>query len=158
MVHLNTVLIGSCFCMGKNVYSNEVKWAEVKGKMSGRFTNQEIMQKYGGENVSQMKTWMKWYRENKVHRFDQLVGKQYSYDEPDCSSDEEKKDRQMNHLKQENEILKKYLEIERERKRNRPSTSLYIVKNYTASAILSALNVPRATLLSMGIFATSRVV
>jgi transposase-like protein len=101
--------------MGKNVYSNEVKWAVVKDKMSGQFTNREIMEKYGIKNVSQIKTWMKWYRENQVHRFDQPIGKQYSYGHgPDSSSDEEKKVRQMNHLRQENEILKKYLEIEKE--------------------------------------------
>ncbi|CAM3925798.1 hypothetical protein GCM10009865_55110 [Aeromicrobium ponti] len=108
--------------MGKNVYSNEVKWAVVKDKMSGQFTNQEIMEKYGIKNVSQIKTWMKWYRENQVHRFDQPIGKQYSYGHgPDSSSDEEKKERQMNHLKQENEILKKYLEIEKELKKKSSS-------------------------------------
>lgn len=44
------------------------------------------------KNVSQIKTLMKWYRENQVHRFDQPIGKQYSYGHgPDYSSDEEKK-------------------------------------------------------------------
>jgi transposase-like protein len=94
----------------------------VKDKMSGQFTNQEIMEKYGIKNVSQIKTWMKWYRENQVHRFDQPIGKQYSYGHgPDSSSNEEKKERQMNHLKQENEILKKYLEIEKELKKKSSS-------------------------------------
>jgi transposase len=63
--------------VGKNVYLNEVKWAVVKDKMSGQFTNNEIMEKYGIKNVSQIKTWMKWYLENQVHRFDQPIGKQY---------------------------------------------------------------------------------
>jgi hypothetical protein len=45
--------------MGKNVYSSETKWAVVKDKMSGELTNQEIMEKYGIKNVSQIKTWMK---------------------------------------------------------------------------------------------------
>ncbi|WP_110928850.1 hypothetical protein [Bacillus massiliglaciei] len=104
--------------MGKNVYSNEVKWAVVKDKMSGQFSNREIMEKYEIKNVSQIKTWMKWYRDNQVHRFDQPIGKQYSYGHgPDSSSPEEKKERQLNHLKQENEILKKYLEIEKELKK-----------------------------------------
>ncbi len=104
--------------MGKNVYSNEVKWAVVKDKMSGQFTNKEIMEKYGIKNVSQIKTWMKWYRENQIHRFDQPIGKQYSYGHgPNSQSAEERKERQMMHLKQENEILKKYLEIEKELKK-----------------------------------------
>lgn len=103
--------------MGKNVYSSQTKWAVVKDKMSGELTNQEIMEKYGIKNVSQIKTWMKWYRENEIHRFDQPIGKQYSYGlGPDNVSEEEKKDRQFTHLKQENEILKKYLEMVKELK------------------------------------------
>lgn len=101
--------------MGKNVYSSETKWAVVKDKMSGQFTNEEIMEKHGIKNVSQIKTWMKWYRENQVHRFNQSIGKQYTYGHgPDTQSEEDKKARQLSHLKQENEILKKYLEIKKE--------------------------------------------
>ena len=59
--------------MGKNVYSSETKWAVVKDKMSGRLTNKEIMEKYGIKNESQIKTWMKWYRNNEMHRFDQPI-------------------------------------------------------------------------------------
>ncbi|MBM7841284.1 transposase-like protein, partial [Alkalihalobacillus xiaoxiensis] len=55
--------------MGKNVYSSEVKWAVVKEKLSGKLTNREIMEKYGIKNISQIKTWMKWYRDNQVHRY-----------------------------------------------------------------------------------------
>ncbi|TYS21212.1 transposase, partial [Bacillus altitudinis] len=63
--------------MKKNRYSAEIKWAVVKDKLSGQFTNQQIMDKYHIKNVSQIKTWMKWYRENQLHRFDQPIGKQY---------------------------------------------------------------------------------
>ena len=44
--------------MGKNRYSAETKWAVVKDKLSGQFTNQQIMEKYNIKNVSQIKTWM----------------------------------------------------------------------------------------------------
>ena len=91
--------------MGKNVYSSETKWAVVKDKMSGLLTTKEIMEKHGIKNVSQIKTWMKWYRENEIHRFDQPIGKQYSYGHgPEFTSDDEKKDNQISHLKMENEI------------------------------------------------------
>lgn len=104
--------------MGKNVYSSEVKWAVVKDKLSGELTNQEIMEKYGIKNVSQIKTWMKWYRTNQIHRFDQPIGKQYSYGlGPDSKNEEEKKNRQLEHLQMENEILKKYLEMREELKK-----------------------------------------
>jgi transposase len=114
MVHLFKVQIRGCFCVGKNVYSSETKWAVVKDKMSGQLTNEEIMKKHGVKNVSQIKTWMKWHRENQIHRFNQPIGKQYTYGlGPDTQSDEEKKEHQITHLKMENEILKKYLAIER---------------------------------------------
>ncbi|SDD71584.1 Transposase and inactivated derivatives [Terribacillus halophilus] len=104
--------------MQKNRYSAETKWAVVKDKLSGKFTNQQIMEKYNIKNVSQIKTWMKWYRENQLHRFDQPIGKQYSFGHgPEYASKEEKANRQIEHLKMENEILKKYLEIKEELKR-----------------------------------------
>lgn len=115
MVHLNKVQIRKCFCMGKNVYSSEVKWAVVKEKLSGKLTNREIMEEYGIKNISQIKTWMKWYRDNQVHRYNQPIGKQYTYGHgPDPITEEEKNKRQIQHLKQENDILKKYLEIRKE--------------------------------------------
>lgn len=100
--------------MGKNVYSSDVKWAVVREKLSGDLTNQEIMEKYSIKNPSQIKTWMKWYRDKEFYRFDQPIGKQYTYGHgPESASEEEKRERQLSHLKMENEILKKYMEIER---------------------------------------------
>lgn len=104
--------------MGKNVYSSKIKWAVVKAKLSGELTNQEIMEKYGIKNVSQIKTWVKWYRDGEIYRFDQPIGKQYSYGHgPEFSTEDERKTRQIDHLKMENEILKKYMEMERELKK-----------------------------------------
>lgn len=104
--------------MGKNVYSSETKWAVVKDKMNGQLTTKEIMEKHGIKNASQIKTWMKWYRENEIYRFDQPIGKQYSYGHgPEFTSDAEKKDHQISHLKMENEILKKYMEMVKELKK-----------------------------------------
>ncbi|MFE8700051.1 IS3 family transposase [Cytobacillus sp. FJAT-54145] len=133
--------------MGKNVYSSDTKWAVVKDKMSGQFTNEEIIKKYGIKNVSQIKTWMKWYRENQIHRFDQPIGKQYSYGHgPDSQSEDVKKEHQITHLKMENEILKK---VFGNRKGVEKEVVLQLVQKlrnkYTITAILSALGVPRAT-------------
>jgi len=104
--------------MGKNVYSSEVKWAVVKDKLSGELTTKEIMEKHGIKNESQIKTWMKWYRANEIYRFDQPIGKQYTFGHgPDFTSEDDKRERQLSHLKIENEILKKYMEIEKELKK-----------------------------------------
>lgn len=101
--------------MGKTNYSAEVKWAVVKDKMTGLLTNQEIMGKYGIRNKSQIKTWMKWYKNNELYRFDQPIGKQYSYGHgPHGQTEAEKINRKIAHLEMENEILKKFMAIEKE--------------------------------------------
>jgi len=93
--------------MGSCKRQNE--WAINHKRDYGETRNQECVQ---------IKTWMKWYRENEIHRFDQPIGKQYSYGHgPDFKSETEKKDTQMAHLKMENEILKKYLEMVKELKK-----------------------------------------
>ncbi|WP_214767976.1 IS3 family transposase [Exiguobacterium sp. s145] len=133
--------------MGKNVYSSEVKWAVVKEKLSGELTTKEIMEKYGIKNKSQVETWMRWYRSNELYRFDQPIGKQYTYGHgPDSASEDDKRERQISHLKMENEILKK---VHGDRKRVEKETVIKIVEflrgKYTVIAILSALNVSRAS-------------
>ncbi len=56
---------------------------------------------------------MRWYRSDKHYRFDQPIGKQYTYGHgSDSANEDDKKERQMSHQEMENEILKKYMEIE----------------------------------------------
>ena len=59
-------------------YPEEVKWKVIEMKKDG-YSNRTIMETLGIKNVSQIKTWMKWYRTDQTHRFQQSVGKQYSY-------------------------------------------------------------------------------
>ena len=100
--------------MERREYPAEIKWAVVKEKLAGLLTNNQIMNKYGIKNKSQFNTWMRWYRNNELYRFDQPIGKQYTYGHgPETMSEDEKKSRQIEHLKMENEILKKYKELER---------------------------------------------
>lgn len=100
--------------MGRISYPAEVKWAVVKDKMVGELTTKEIMLKHGIKNKSQVTTWMRWFKNNELHRFDQPVGKQYSYGKgPNDTAKEDIVNRKMMHLQMENEILKKYTEIER---------------------------------------------
>ncbi|WP_438297040.1 IS3 family transposase [Sporosarcina sp. FA15] len=131
--------------MGKNVYSSEVKWAVVKDKLSGELTTNEIMEKHGIKNKSQVETWMKWYRANEIYRFDQPIGKQYTFGHgPELASEDDKRERQLSHLKMENENLEK---VHGDRKGVKKEIVLQSVeklkKKYTITAILSALGVPR---------------
>lgn len=98
--------------MGKNSYSVEVKWAVIQAKLEGKMTTKQIMEKYDIKNKSQVETWMRWYKNGETYRFEQPIGKQYKYGHgPESASKEERMGQQINHLKAENEILKKFLEL-----------------------------------------------
>ncbi|MDF0726833.1 transposase [Cytobacillus sp. S13-E01] len=99
----------------KNVYTKEIKWAVVKDKLEGKLTTKEIMEKHNIKNVSQIKTWMKLYKNGEMYRFDQPIGKQYTFGHgPESLSKDERINNQLTHLKMENEILKKYLAMRKE--------------------------------------------
>lgn len=74
----------------------------------------EVMEKLGIRNVTQLKVWMKWYREGELHRLEQPVGKQYSFGKgPEFTSELEKVKAENRFLKQQLDVLKKYMELER---------------------------------------------
>ncbi|MBZ6527874.1 hypothetical protein HYQ40_08780 [Aerococcaceae bacterium DSM 111021] len=54
----------------------------------------EIMEKHRIKNKSQVSTWMRWYRANKIYRFDQPIGKQYTFCHgPEFASENDKQER-----------------------------------------------------------------
>jgi transposase len=101
--------------VGKNEYTSEIKWSVVRDKLEGKLTTREIMGKYDIKNKSQVETWVRWYKKGEIYRFDQPIGKQYSYGHgPEFASEDERISNQVTHLKMENEILKKYLAMKKE--------------------------------------------
>ncbi len=64
--------------MVKKAYSVETKLACIETKKAGKY-NKVIMGTLCIKNVSQVKTWWRWYRNDELHRFHQPVGKQYTY-------------------------------------------------------------------------------
>lgn len=100
--------------MGSRVhYPAEIKWKVVEMKNDG-YTNKFIMEELGIKDKSQIKTWMRWYRNNETHRFEQPVGKQYRFGKGQAELSEleavKLKNRQ---LETQLEILKKQRELER---------------------------------------------
>ena len=94
-------------------YPSEVKLKAIEMKKGG-YTNKEIMNDLGIKNVSQIKTWMRWERNGESYRFDQPIGKQYSYGKgPEGLSELEAERKKNKHLEMKIEILKKYMELER---------------------------------------------
>ncbi|BAC13593.1 transposase in Marinococcus halophilus [Oceanobacillus iheyensis HTE831] len=90
----------------KNVYSEEIKRKVIEMKLSKKYTNKQIMNELGIRNVTQIKVWMKWYRDGEEHRLSQPIGKQYSFGKgPEGLSEIDQLKRQVNHLEIKNQIL-----------------------------------------------------
>lgn len=100
--------------MGTRVsYPVEVKQKAVEMRLAG-VPMKEIMQELNIKNKTQVQTWVRWHKTRDTHRFEQPVGKQYTYGKgPEYSSELEKLQAEIRYLRQQNEVLKKYNELER---------------------------------------------
>lgn len=100
--------------MGTRVsYPLEIKQKAVEMRMAG-VSVKEIMHELNIKNKTQVQTWVRWYKAGESHRFEQPVGKQYTFGKgPVYSSEMEKLRAENRFLKQQNEVLKKYKELER---------------------------------------------
>lgn len=108
----------------KRNYPQEVKMKVVRLKLEGNYTNQELMDMFGIKNISQIKTWMKWYRNGEIHRFSQPIGKQYSYGlGPEAEDELSLLKKKVTYYEMREELLGKYQEIERKWSRKYSSRS-----------------------------------
>ncbi|QQF61807.1 IS3 family transposase [Bacillus mojavensis] len=65
--------------MGTRVsYPIEVKQKAVEMRLAG-VPMKEIMQELNIKNKTQVQTWVRWHKAGDTHRFEQPVGKQYTY-------------------------------------------------------------------------------
>lgn len=116
------------FCMGskrgsekgstKRFYPEEIKREVIQMKLSGNYTNAEIMEIHQIKNSSQIRSWMKWYQEGESYRLAQSVGKQYSHHVE--LSELEKLKKKVLYYEVKEELMGKYRELER--RWNRPSS------------------------------------
>ncbi len=108
------IRLGGVFSMGTRVsYPVEAKQKAVEMRLAG-VPMKEILQELNIKNKTQVQTWVRWYKAGDTHRFEQPVGKQYTYGKgPEYSSDLEKLQAEIRYLRQQNEVLKKYNELER---------------------------------------------
>ncbi|MDO3662956.1 IS3 family transposase [Bacillus sp. C28GYM-DRY-1] len=95
-------------------YSVEVKQKAVEMRLAG-VPMKEIMEKLNIENKTQVQTWVRWHKAGDTHRFEQPVGKQYTYGKgPEYSSELEKLQAENRYLRQQNEVFKKVQRIGKE--------------------------------------------
>lgn len=94
--------------MGTRVhYPSEIKWKAVNMRLDGQSSNQ-VMETLGIKNKTQIKTWMRWYRTDQTHRFNQPVGKQYAFNKGISELNElERLKLRVRQLEMQNEILGK---------------------------------------------------
>lgn len=100
--------------MGKRVsYPVEVKMKAIEMRLAG-VPVKVVMEELNIRNYTQLKTWMRWYRNGELHRLKQPVGKQYSFGKgPEYESKTARLEAENRYLKQQIEVLKKYVELER---------------------------------------------
>ena len=94
-------------------YPVEIKMKAIEMRVAG-IPVKQVLEELNIRNKTQLKTWMKWYRNGERHRLEQPVGKQYSYGKgPEYKSEQAKLQAENHYLKQQIEVLKKYAELER---------------------------------------------
>ncbi|MGR0118979.1 IS3 family transposase [Bacillus halotolerans] len=95
-------------------YPIEVKQKAVEMRLAG-VPMKEIMQELNIKNKTQVQTWVRWHKAGDTHRFEQPVGKQYTYGKgPEYSSELEKLQAENRYLRQQNEVPKKVQRIGKE--------------------------------------------
>lgn len=101
------------FCMDskKRFYPEEVKQEVIRMKLSGDYTNAEIMEIHQIKNRSQIKTWMKWYQDGETNRLAQKIGRPSS--SPNELNEVEELKKKVFYYEMKEELLGKYRELER---------------------------------------------
>ncbi|QDK67253.1 IS3 family transposase [Bacillus halotolerans] len=95
-------------------YPIEVKQKAVEMRLAG-VPMKAIMQELNIKNKTQVQAWVRWHKAGDTHRFEQPVGKQYTYGKgPEYSSELEKLQAENRYLRQQNEVFKKVQRIGKE--------------------------------------------
>ncbi|WFB56789.1 IS3 family transposase [Paenibacillus sp. BR1-192] len=95
-------------------YPVEVKKKAIEMRLDG-IPVKEVMDQLNIRNKTQVETWMRWYRSGQWNRLKQPVGKQYSYGKgPEYASELEKVQAENRFLKQQLDLLKKFVEMPKE--------------------------------------------
>lgn len=109
------------------------------GTRLARIPIKHVLDELNIRNYSQLKTWMKWYRDGELHRLEQPVGKQYTFGKgPEYESETAKLQAENRYLKQQIEVLKKYAGLEREWAKSNGRASRVAKRNHADWVNLSS--------------------
>ncbi|MGG1369565.1 IS3 family transposase [Priestia megaterium] len=133
--------------MGTRVsYPAEIKIKAIEMRLGG-IPVKEVLSQLNIRSYTQLKRWMRWYKNGEMHRFEQPVGKQYSYGKGPGFKDEMSKLKAENrYLTKQIEVLKKYKEVERKWSQKSYSERSRRVKDkMPVYQICQHLDIPRST-------------
>ena len=101
--------------MGTNrFYPEDVKREVIRLKLEGQTSNQELMKQFGIKNESQIKTWVRWYKQGAFHRLAQPPGKQYTFGKgPDEGPEIEQLRKKVAYYEMRDDLMGKANAIER---------------------------------------------
>ncbi|MCR6106110.1 IS3 family transposase [Salipaludibacillus agaradhaerens] len=130
-----------------NVYPEEIKKEVIRLKLTGKYTNKELMARFGIKNKTQIKTWMRWYRKGEEQRLAQPAGKQYKYGKgSEDMSEIDLLKRKLSYYEMREDLLGK---VPGNRKEVVPEAFVELVEifksKYTITMICDCLNVPKST-------------
>lgn len=91
--------------MGTGVsYPIEIKMKAIAMRLAG-VPVKDVLEQLNIRNHTQLKVWMKWYREGNNHRLHQPAGKQYSFGKgPEYDTEENRLQAEIRFLKQQIEV------------------------------------------------------
>ena len=128
------------------MHSYETKMEVIEMKLKG-YTDKYIQKELGIKNRTQVWTWWSWYQKGEIHRFNQPVGKQYTYGKgPEGSTPEENPQTSKQIVKAAGRTLKK---VYQERKEVVPEVIVELVEEYRGiiaiQEILRLFDIPKST-------------
>ncbi|MDE8081880.1 IS3-like element ISErh1 family transposase [Erysipelothrix rhusiopathiae] len=130
----------------RTMHSYETKMKVIEMKLAG-YSSKFIQTELGIKNVTQVKTWWRWYRNGEHYRFSQPVGKQYTFGKgPEGDTVEETQRLRIKSLEQQIELFKK---VFGKRKDVVPEIIIKLVEEYRNTVsikdILNLFGVPKST-------------
>ncbi|MDE8314916.1 IS3-like element ISErh1 family transposase [Erysipelothrix rhusiopathiae] len=130
----------------RTMHSYETKMKVIEMKLAG-YSSRFIQTELGIKNVTQVKTWWRWYRNGEHYRFSQPVGKQYTFGKgPEGDTVEETQRLRIKSLEQQIELFKK---VFGKRKDVVPEIIIKLVEEYhntvSIKDILNLFGVPKST-------------
>lgn len=95
-------------------YPEKIKREVIRLRMEEHVPYQELMKQFGIKNKSQIKTWVKWFKQGDDHRLAQPPGKQYTFGKgPEEGTEVEELRKKLAYYEMKEDVMGKATALER---------------------------------------------